>query len=747
MKRTISLIILGGVICVSLFGCQKNHIPQTAKVDHSYKSTEITLPNENNVSYQSLYITEGADNLGLAAIGFKTLEYGNQPIITRYDISGEIQETSVITLSDESYVPYVYTMTNDGVFYYLVINDCTSVMRYQDGENEIIFEDVSTLYGDESYGNIQYISVDEERNIYIATESEVIVFTENNDTVTRIECNGTITDLLNSKLGTVYVQYNTDTGNAKLGNVDLLGKQIKDISISGLPSNIGIEFYVEDDMTYYIDNGDYLYYYSAAASENDNLSVSPLCNWINSDIIHNHIRDIAVLNKDTFVALYKDTVANDVKIIRMDKLAEEQIPEKYLIKVAALNVSEELTTAIVNYNRNNDEYRVVIQDYSKFNTTDNLEAGETALQRDLVSDKIPDVFLLSDFMGRADYLQQNMFVDLYDLMRADAEFTEDMLLSCVLQPFEKEGRLFELVSRFTLKTVMANDTVLEETWDLSSFVSYAGNLSADNYLLANTSPERTLRTILSVGISDFVDADKAVCSFDSELFKQILELSKNIGTYNYWTTDEGKNYRSSKNIAYNEGRIKLYETEIGSLFDYVSALFMFHFNDVNTIGYPYSNGNGVIVEPVVSWAISNQTSVREGAWGFIKSMLTVSSHSNSRESNFYLAALKDLFIEENTGNKGIGSSFLFEFDGSITSIEANEEYNKDRGIVYTISQNDVDSFMRLLERTVSKPIYADKILEIIIEDASAYFSDAKSLQETVEIIQNRCSIYISEILG
>ena len=37
-----------------------------------------------------------------------------------------------------------------------------------------------------------------------------------------------------------------------------------------------------------------------------------------------------------------------------------------------------------------------------------------------------------------------------------------------------------------------------------------------------------------------------------------------------------------------------------------------------------------------------------------------------------------------------------------------------------------------------------KVIMMIYEEADIYFSDAKSLDETVKVIQNRVSTYISE---
>ena len=50
----------------------------------------------------------------------------------------------------------------------------------------------------------------------------------------------------------------------------------------------------------------------------------------------------------------------------------------------------------------------------------------------------------------------------------------------------------------------------------------------------------------------------------------------------------------------------------------------------------------------------------------------------------------------------------------------------------------------LIAGAQSMPSLESKIFEIINEEAAMYYSDAKSLDETVKVIQNRVSTYISE---
>lgn len=730
---------------LTMIGCQRNHEPHTSKPKYSYHSMEIDLPLGKDVSYQSLHIMEQDDQVEITAVGFITHELGNQPVLVRCDMFGKGISVDIVDLNESAYIPYVYTVTSTGDFYYLqVVNEVTSVIRYRNHKKEVIIDDVSELFVDDVYINIRYISVDSAQNLYFASDSEVIVVLHETGEPIRIPCEGVITNIVNSKSGTIYIQYHSDKGDTKVCQVDISSEQLHDIMILGLPSSIGIEYFVEDDSVFYVDNGEYLY--SVISDEKDK-TAKPICNWINSDVIHEYIRDILVINNNYLAILYSDSTLGDGKILLMERLLEEDIPEQYLITVAAQNISRELSAAIVNYNRSSDGYRVIVNDYSKYNTSDDLEAGETALQRDLVSGKIPDVFILSDFSKKQDYLQRNMFANISSLIKDDLNFSEDMLFDCVLSPFEKDGKIYELVSRFTLRTLMSTDISAYNTWDCSSFMKYADNLLPNQYLIATTTPERTLRMLLTVGMSDYIDEERATCTFNSDAFKKMLEFSKKIGTFNFWNTEDGKRLKSSRNIAYSDGTIKLYETEIGSLYDYISSLFMFHFNNAVAIGYPCSNENGIIVEPAVSWAIYNQSSVQKGAWDFIKSMMKVSSFSSSREGNYSIAALKELFFKENTGNNGVGCRYLFGYDGSVTSLDKNEEYRKDQGMSYTISQEDAESFIKLLDQCSARPTYWDRIVDIIMEDASAFFSDTKSIEETVLIIQSRCSTYISEVLG
>ena len=65
-----------------------------------------------------------------------------------------------------------------------------------------------------------------------------------------------------------------------------------------------------------------------------------------------------------------------------------------------------------------------------------------------------------------------------------------------------------------------------------------------------------------------------------------------------------------------------------------------------------------------------------------------------------------------------------------------------------LSGEPVERFMGLLENTRGADRCSDsQVRDIILECGQAYLAGDKSLEETVELIQSRASIYVSEQYG
>ena len=81
-------------------------------------------------------------------------------------------------------------------------------------------------------------------------------------------------------------------------------------------------------------------------------------------------------------------------------------------------------------------------------------------------------------------------------------------------------------------------------------------------------------------------------------------------------------------------------------------------------------------------------------------------------------------IEMSTGGIGYGDDFMVD--------------------LYSMKQEEYDAFMALYEACANVYSYNDEIMQIILEEAAAFFEGQKTAQETASLIQNRLSLYVSE---
>ena len=71
--------------------------------------------------------------------------------------------------------------------------------------------------------------------------------------------------------------------------------------------------------------------------------------------------------------------------------------------------------------------------------------------------------------------------------------------------------------------------------------------------------------------------------------------------------------------------------------------------------------------------------------------------------------------------------------------------NEDGSIsIYAMTQEQVDQILDLINATTAVYGYDESILNIISDEAAAYFAGEKSLDDTANMIQSRVNLYVAE---
>ena len=70
-------------------------------------------------------------------------------------------------------------------------------------------------------------------------------------------------------------------------------------------------------------------------------------------------------------------------------------------------------------------------------------------------------------------------------------------------------------------------------------------------------------------------------------------------------------------------------------------------------------------------------------------------------------------------------------------------YVKGNGMV-DLTQERADDIKRCLEDVRPLPIRPGPVISIILEETEDYFSGAKSMEEVIDVLQNRVQLYLNE---
>lgn len=87
-------------------------------------------------------------------------------------------------------------------------------------------------------------------------------------------------------------------------------------------------------------------------------------------------------------------------MVLMTRVDSSTLPNKTTLTLACFSLDYYLREQIVEFNKNSDEYRIVVKDYAEYNTDDDYSAGLTKLNTEIMSGVIPDMMITTNPAGR-----------------------------------------------------------------------------------------------------------------------------------------------------------------------------------------------------------------------------------------------------------------------------------------------------------------------------------------------------------
>ncbi len=400
---------------------------------------------------------------------------------------------------------------------------------------------------------------------------------------------------------------------------------------------------------------------------------------------------------------------------------------KTVITLGLIQLTQDIQKAVTDFNRSNSDIMINVRAYHQ--EGGDFEQSVEKLKLDMVTGNAPDIMEVSmiDYEILAD---KGAFADMYKLMQDEGGLNRDEILPPVREAYEINGHLLNMAPSFQLYTIWGSRNKLGDHGGitLSELMQVlAKNGKTIDAIYGFSMDEPVLTTLCTFGMDEFIDWETGECKFTSDYFKDLLRFAKEYsGGYTQGSVSQG--------IA--EGDILLSIGVISSVADYQIQSELYG-GELTFIGYPTAEGSGTAIGYRGSQlAISNYSEDKEAAWEFVKYYM-----QNGWDGQGFpiLQGQFDAAMEK-AQQKDMETA-----DG--TSYELPKGYFSDGSHyfeVFNAAPGDVEAVRNLAAIAGNRYKYNTDILEIINEEAGAYFNDQKPIDEVVEIIQNRVRLYLDE---
>jgi len=613
-------------------------------------------------------------------------------------------------------------------------NEINRVLLHTNNQSTSTDNTSSSLVGaamNTDYFYVDKLAADSNDNIYIQSNSQVYVFNNEGKLLFTLgDENGStwISGMAASSDGFVYVRMH-GAQDPELRRIDVDKKEFSEAL--SLPENMRYadELYSGHDYDLYVN--DYSSLFGITVNDDLTTEAVEILNWVDSDIDSNNIQNVTCLDNDSYlVCCWDENWSTELNIITKQKYEET---EKEIITLGTLEYGN-LRSSVVKFNKTNDKYRIKLKEY--FN--DDYQAAINAINTDIITGNAPDIIELNALSADT-YISKGLLEDLYPYFDNDAYISRDDYLQSVLKALETDGKLYSITPSFSIQTVLGRASAVgaEPRWTLDELYSALDAQPEGTIAFANATKAEMLSIMCMMNIDNFIDYQTGKCSFDSDEFIELLEFANMFENDVDYSSDD---YESELTQVYN-GKAMLYPASIHQIEDFQFVKEVLG-DDLTFIGFPSKDSSGTVLVPSERLGISARSKHKDGAWEFIKYLLTDEYQSNRNHVwafpiNNY--SLDQIFEEAMTPN-----TYIDENGNEVESPKMGMGMDDFMVDIMAATQEEVDEIKALMDSIDSVYTMNTSVLDLITEDAQYFFEGQKSATDVASVIQNRVQTYINE---
>lgn len=457
---------------------------------------------------------------------------------------------------------------------------------------------------------------------------------------------------------------------------------------------------------------------------------------------------------------------------------QEPEPEGNILIYAALNpVTKEVQSSIDWFNKSHTDVQIEIQDYSD-------EGGLERLQTELVLGKVPDIMEMH-YYGKAgakvaaipgvkcyvnpgnyadapdeywmpyrQMAQKGYLEDLWPYIEDDPDFGRESVLQAPIKAAEVNGGLYTLFQKVVIFTLTGRESVVGDrySWTMEDVTDVLEGMPEDSTILRyNMTRKDAFFNLLRYSLDRFLDWDTGECHFNSQGFLDLVQFLENIpdeaDLEDPVDAEEEVIRRIKDGQQMLEGVMVVWQQSVG-ISDAIwqeRAAFP---------GYPTADGSSGSFFYPTGRVLSMSAACRnkDAAWEYIRKLI-LPIVNKARPLNAWMdipVSMHDyellLWGELQQMNRAIEQAGSVEdfLKNDILSRRYHFDYGPAVRLMRPLTEEDTQRYEDLINHTTQLYWPDDALSDIVWDSLGPYFAGDWTLEHTIEVLQNRATLYVNE---
>lgn len=390
------------------------------------------------------------------------------------------------------------------------------------------------------------------------------------------------------------------------------------------------------------------------------------------------------------------------------------------------------------FNRTHDGVRIVVKDY--YGSEEDKEQGYERLRTEIAAGQIPDIIDLAGISYRQ-MVRKGCLEDLWPYIENDPALGRDGVLEAPLKAAGTDGKLYAAFGSVIIDTLVGSaEQVGDRTsWTFQELRDAFANMPEDATLLRfDTSRELVALTLMMLSMEDYVDWETGACSFDSHGFRSMLEFiggfptSKEVEEETAAFADFSALHAEAED-RFMRGLQMLDNMKFVSL-TRLQELNARHGGRCAFVGYPVEDGGtGSSFQTIGQCLVmSSACKNKEAAWDLIRTVY-LNPKDGSIDNNFAIPVRKALYDSQKAALMD-GEQKIVPFPVTGQAVTAppltEEEVRRFEDFFNSIDKSEI--------------VWDSALSRLILETCGPFFGGDKTLDETVDLLQNRVGLYVRE---